>query len=167
MYVYIILLNISFPFEIAPPYRLFCSHRLILVCMIFLCLLNLYLQRVGMSVAIVCMVNHTAIRQSNDSISNSSSICHGLSFNKTSPSKDGPFKFDKLEQGHILGGFFYGYLISQIPGGLLAEKFGGKKIFLIFSSISTLATLLTPLGAELGFGYLIALRVLVGFGSVI
>ncbi|CAD5113020.1 DgyrCDS2222 [Dimorphilus gyrociliatus] len=120
-----------------------------------------------MSVAIVCMVNHTAIKQSSEANASTlnSSLCPGLSVNESNPTKDGPFEYDKPQQGHILGGFFYGYLISQIPGGILAEKFGGKKVFLIFSSISTLATILTPIGAHLGFGYLIALRVLVGFGS--
>ena len=29
----------------------------------------------------------------------------------------------------ILGAFFYGYVITQIPGGYLAEKFGGKWLF--------------------------------------
>lgn len=30
--------------------------------------------------------------------------------------QDGPFVWEKDLQGHILGAFFYGYLVSQIPG---------------------------------------------------
>jgi len=32
--------------------------------------------------------------------------------------------WQKNIQGHVLGAFFYGYLISQIPGGVLAERYG-------------------------------------------
>lgn len=65
-----------------------------------------------------------------------------------------------------MGAFFYGYLVSQIPGGLLAEKYGGKWVLAGFFGLSTLATLLTPLAARLNYVALIILRVLVGIGSV-
>ena len=29
--------------------------------------------------------------------------------------QDGPFVWEKTKQGHLLGAFFYGYLISQVP----------------------------------------------------
>jgi len=34
----------------------------------------------------------------------------------------GDFNWDSEEQGLILGAFFYGYIATQIPGGILAEK---------------------------------------------
>jgi len=74
--------------------------------------------------------------------------------------------WEKSVQGHILGSFFYGYLVSQIPGGLLAERFGGKWIIAGFLGVSTVATLLTPAASRISFGLLIALRVLCGIGSV-
>ena len=74
--------------------------------------------------------------------------------------------WEKSIQGHILGSFFYGYLISQIPGGLLAERFGAKWIITGFLSLSTVATLLTPAASRISFGLLIGLRVLCGIGSV-
>jgi len=80
--------------------------------------------------------------------------------------QDGPFMWDKSTQGHILGSYAYGYLISQIPGGLLAERFGGKWIMAGFLSLSTVATFLTPAASRVSFGLLIALRVLCGIGSV-
>lgn len=43
--------------------RLFPSCRLTLTIIGFFMFVHLYAQRVGMSVAIVCMVNHTAVRQ--------------------------------------------------------------------------------------------------------
>ena len=80
--------------------------------------------------------------------------------------QDGPFIWNKGIQGHVLGSFFYGYLISQIPGGILAEKYGGKWVFGLSLAIATVATLLTPVAAQLSFGLLIFLRVVVGIGSV-
>jgi len=74
--------------------------------------------------------------------------------------------WEKKIQGHILGAFFYGYLISQIPGGILAEKYGGKWVLAAFVCLSTASTLLTPIAARLGFMLLITLRILCGIGSV-
>lgn len=43
------------------PVSLLCSYRLGLAIMAFLCFVHNYAQRIGMSVAVVCMVNHTAL----------------------------------------------------------------------------------------------------------
>jgi ACS family sodium-dependent inorganic phosphate cotransporter-like MFS transporter 5 len=64
-----------------------------------------------------------------------------------------------------LGAFFYGYLISQVPGGLLAEHFGAKWIIAGFLGLSTVATLLTPIASHTSFVLLIILRILCGIGS--
>jgi len=74
--------------------------------------------------------------------------------------------WEKSIQGHILNSFFYGYFISQIPGGLLAERFGAKWIMVAFFSLSTVATLLCPVASRISYGMLIALRVLCGIGHV-
>ena len=36
---------------------------------------------------------------------------------------------DHDDQGVILGMFFYGYVLTQLPGGRLAEIVGGKWLF--------------------------------------
>jgi ACS family sodium-dependent inorganic phosphate cotransporter-like MFS transporter 5 len=61
-----------------------------------------------------------------------------------------------------LGSFFYGYVVTQIPGGRLAEIFGGKWIFGIGILITSIFTLLTPLAANWSFYALIVVRVLEG-----
>ena len=38
----------------------------------------------------------------------------------------GEFNWNEEEQGIILGCFFWGYIITQIPGGYLGQKIGGK-----------------------------------------
>ncbi|CAD5125480.1 DgyrCDS13693 [Dimorphilus gyrociliatus] len=130
---------------------------------------NIYSQRTGISVAVVCFVNHTGVREKyekeiNSSKSESESECHhSTTANVSKP--EGEYIYSKSEQGHILSGFFYGYIISQIPGGRMAEIFGGKRIFALFTAIGTIGTLLTPLGVHLGFVPVLISRILVGFGS--
>lgn len=76
------------------------------------------------------------------------------------------YNWDAETQGWILGSFFYGYIITQIPGGYIAGKFGGK-LLMGFGILGTAVfTLLTPVAANLGAGYLIAVRVLEGLGEV-
>jgi MFS family permease len=64
--------------------------------------------------------------------------------------------------GTILGSFFYGYIVLQIPGGYLAYRFGGTKVFGMSLLIGSLLTLLTPFVARTSVAALIALRVLEG-----
>ena len=71
-----------------------------------------------------------------------------------------------MDQGRILGAFFYGYVITQIPGGYLAEKYGGKWLFGIGTFLTAILTLLTPVAAKASLPTLIALRVLMGLGEV-
>ena len=69
-------------------------------------------------------------------------------------------------QGLILGSFFYGYICTQIPGGWLAEKFGGKWLFGLGVLGTAVLTLLTPVAAKLSVGTLLAVRVVEGIGEV-
>ena len=71
-----------------------------------------------------------------------------------------------LQSGWILSSFFYGYIFTQIPGGYLAGKYGGRYIFGVGVLMTAILTLLTPLAAEIHIGALIALRVVEGFFEV-
>lgn len=42
-------------------------------------------------------------------------------------SQDGPFVWDTEIQGVVLASFFYGYIVTQVPGGWLAGRYGGDK----------------------------------------
>ncbi|XP_047503568.1 putative inorganic phosphate cotransporter [Pieris napi] len=41
------------------------------------------------------------------------------------------YDWDKKTQGLILSSFFWGYMVMQIPAGLLSKKFGGKLVILV------------------------------------
>ena len=66
----------------------------------------------------------------------------------------------------MLGAFFHGYIITQLPAGYLTEKFGGKWVFGLGNGLGSLFTILGPWMAYLGQGYFIANRILVGMCGV-
>lgn len=53
-------------------------------------------------------------------------------------------------QGIILSSFYWGYIITHIPGGLLAEKIGGKFVFSGGLMFAAIITLLIPIIVNLG-----------------
>lgn len=73
--------------------------------------------------------------------------------------------WDELEQGIILGSFFYGYVLTQIPGGRLAETLGGKLIYGTGVFITAIFTLLTPMAARKSLPALVLVRILEGVGE--
>lgn len=75
----------------------------------------------------------------------------------------GEFDWNKATQGYILGAFFWGYLGSQVLGGYLASRFGGKRVILATILGSSLLTLASPVAARTHAYILAALRVAIGF----
>ena len=69
--------------------------------------------------------------------------------------------------GWVLGAFFYGYLVTQIPGGWLAERYGGKMVYGVGIVMTSVLTLFTPLAAETSVWLLVAIRAAEGFFEVL
>ncbi|XP_015838353.2 putative inorganic phosphate cotransporter [Tribolium castaneum] len=132
----------------------------------FLGFANVYAMRVNLSVAIVAMVNNTAIPQPS---TNSNIYDHCLvpnATNSTQPNtSDGEFAWDEAKQGIVLGSFFYGYVLTQVPGGRLAELFGGKLVYGVGVLVTAVFTLLSPIAARINFPLFILVRVLEGMGE--
>ena len=70
-------------------------------------------------------------------------------------------------QGMVLSSFFVGYLLLQIVGGRLADRFGGKLVLGAGVLLWSLFTLLTPPAAFLGLGILILTRIAMGMGEAV
>jgi len=54
------------------------------------------------------------------------------------------FGWDNNELGKVMGSFSYGYMMSQIIGGFLADKFGGAIVMTYCGVIWSILTYLTP-----------------------
>jgi len=128
----------------------------------FLGFANVYAMRVNLSVAIVAMVNNTAI--TNTSVVNNTDTCPVVG-NITDTTTDGPFNWGAKEQGWLLGAFFYGYVLTQVPGGRLAELYGGKRLYGLGVFITAIFTILTPLAANISIYALVLVRVVEGLGE--
>lgn len=71
--------------------------------------------------------------------------------------------WDEAALGVILSSFFVGYTFLQIPGGWLADRFGGKRILSIGVLWWSLFTMLTPLARTIAG--MTAVRALMGLGE--
>lgn len=76
------------------------------------------------------------------------------------------FDWDEETQGKILSAFYYGYILTHLPGGVLSQKFGGKHAMGLGILSTALFTLMTPSVARMGATPLTILRFIEGLGEV-
>jgi MFS family permease len=80
---------------------------------------------------------------------------------------DGPFVWNKIVVGVILGSYFFGYALTQIPGAWLSLKIGSKKV-IGFSILGfSVLNLLIPYASSLSYVAVILIRILIGVLQVI
>ena len=70
-------------------------------------------------------------------------------------------------RGLVLSSFFWGYIWLQLPGGWMADRFGGKRVLAAGVALWSIATFLTPPAANISFGMLLLTRVLLGAGEAV
>lgn len=76
------------------------------------------------------------------------------------------FDWDKTLMSSILAAFFYGYIVTQIPGGWLSDKFGGKKVFGIGMLISAISAIILPVCARHSYIFVFVFRIITGMALV-
>jgi len=78
------------------------------------------------------------------------------------------FRLDNSQLGWIFSAFLLGYAFFQVPGGIVSEKFGARRV-LAFSvfwwGLFTVMTALIPPGVTGGLAFLICIRFLLGAGE--
>lgn len=110
-------------------WHLWRRRRFVLAALAFVGLISMYSTRISFSVALVAMVS------GDDS--------HDVPEN-------GEFEWDSRTQGLLLSGFFYGYLLAQLPAGWIAARAGAAALMGAGVAGSALLALLAPLAARLG-----------------
>lgn len=73
------------------------------------------------------------------------------------------FDWDEAQKQLILGSFFWGYVLTELPGGRLAELVGGHRVFGHSMFWASVITLVTPVTAHMGYKAMVILRALLGF----
>lgn len=167
------------------------SQRLLLSIICFFGFISLYAQRVNLSIAMVAMVDHSWVEsQKNSSLGQNSSMHYsssnatGVLFSSTTSAEShaspdgeivcpeltksatpGEFKWSKDTQGLLLGAFFWGYLILQVPGGRVSERLGAKKVIAICMFPVAILNILSPVAARASPYLFMVVRILVGLGE--
>ena len=75
------------------------------------------------------------------------------------------FCWREAEKGWLLAGYFYGYIVLQVVGGSLAEKYGTKIVLGSTTLVCSVLTLFLPLTSKSGLWLTFATRVLQGLAS--
>ena len=124
-------------------------HRYLIAISFFFGFLNVYVTRVNFSIAIVAMTSNVSKTDSNGTVTYAKE-----------------FDWDSKEQGWVMGAFFWGYLSTQMIGGLMARIIGGGRLCGIAVLVCGLVSLLTPMLAYYGTIPLVITRGLIGVFQV-
>lgn len=76
------------------------------------------------------------------------------------------YVWTEAELALVQGAYFWGYIVSQIPGGLLCERYGGRHVIAYGLGISGLISLLLPTAGDISVYGVFFIRVLTGLFSV-
>jgi MFS transporter, ACS family, solute carrier family 17 (sodium-dependent inorganic phosphate cotransporter), other len=132
--------------------------------MTFLGFMCEYMMRNLLSIAIT----QIAKKQYTESQVISGEVCPINNGNDTLPGDEeflakGTYDWSEAVQGVILSSFYWGYIITHIPGGMLVEKLGGKITLLAGIVATSILTLLTPASIFYGGSTLLIInRVVMG-----
>ena len=69
-------------------------------------------------------------------------------------------------QGLVLASYFWGYIITQFPGGRIAELFSAKWVMFGAVLSNGILTIFTPLAANNSYIALLVIRFCEGLGAV-
>lgn len=168
--------------------RLFPSARMTISIMMFFACFMTYILRLNIGFAMVCMIKsspdnyNTSMSAMNTTLLNHSiadgnhtiqlsedDSCSSGNYHKkhTTSEMVGEFEWEKSLQGALLGAFFYGYIVTQVPAGWLCDRIGGKVVLITGLGIVSAINLALPEAARLSPYAMLAIRVLQGmFGAV-
>ncbi|KZS16615.1 Uncharacterized protein APZ42_017209 [Daphnia magna] len=109
------------------------------------------------------MVNYTAIPHTN--ITTAEECGHPEAAVSEVTQKDGEFVWDEKIQSLVSVSFFWGYIITQLIGGRIAERFGTRYMFAVAQMTAGLVTICLPVLARAGTEYFVAGRILLGLAQ--
>ncbi|XP_031843952.1 major facilitator superfamily transporter 9 isoform X2 [Nomia melanderi] len=137
--------TVKYEDELVSSWKFWKKRRYVVAILAFFGFFTSYILRVNLSVAIVAM---TADIEKVDDNGN------------TYTEKE--FNWDSKTQGLVLSSFFYGYLSTQLLGGWLGARIGGKRVFGLGIAATAFFTIITPPLVKISVYIFIALRIIEG-----
>ncbi|EDW76097.2 uncharacterized protein Dwil_GK15280 [Drosophila willistoni] len=111
---------------------------------------------------IVIPINRTAVNETDDKVD----ACPLEAQAEEVVKNDGIYNWDEQTQSNILGVFYGGYIISHLPGGILADKYGAKWVLGICTLGSGICTILSHVAIVVGGSWcLMVMRVFMGLAQ--
>ncbi|KAK7151967.1 hypothetical protein R3I94_008337 [Phoxinus phoxinus] len=101
--------------------------------------------RCNLGVAIVEMVNNNTVY-----------------INGTAVMQPAQFNWDPETVGLIHGSFFWGYIVTQIPGGFISNKLAANRVFGAAIFLTSLLNMFIPSAARVHYGCVLFVRILQG-----
>jgi len=141
----------------------FLSCRQVLNLLTMLGFMLNYALRVNLTIAIVDMVRPNVTSAVNATLAGNSTAANSTASPDGVDVYEERFPWDSYQTNFVLGCFFWGYILTELPGGRLAELIGGRRVFGHSMLWASLLTLITPLAAHINYVVLIVVRVVLGF----
>ncbi|XP_014787311.1 uncharacterized transporter slc-17.2 [Octopus bimaculoides] len=140
-----------------------CRWRLCYACTVAFLLMQTL--RVDLSMAFVCMLKTPNRTTEEFYFTTDNKRCSRSGDHSVDRSFEGEFEWDDSLQANMLAGYFYGYMATNILGGLLADKYGGKRVLGISLLSASILTILHPSLSRVSGYFTLTLRILTGILS--
>ncbi|XP_035682530.1 sialin-like isoform X1 [Branchiostoma floridae] len=139
--------------------------RYVLAALFFVGHISMTISRGGFALAVVVMVNSSS-RVTPVNQTNTYQLCPSSGPGNASTQNDqGELDWSESIKGVILGAFFYGYIFTQVVGGLLEQKFGCKIVYGTSTLLGTVLSVLSPVASRTSPWAIFAVRFCMGLVS--
>ncbi|CAH7456892.1 Slc17a7 [Phodopus roborovskii] len=126
--------------------------------------------RCNLGVAIVSMVNnstthrggHVVVQTPYRSVHKQEAVIPTHGDIQGGDTEEAQFNWDPETVGLIHGSFFWGYIVTQIPGGFICQKFAANRVFGFAIVATSTLNMLIPSAARVHYGCVIFVRILQG-----
>eukprot|EP00058_Branchiostoma_floridae_P023697 XP_002609187.1 hypothetical protein BRAFLDRAFT_90638 [Branchiostoma floridae] len=136
--------------------------RYVLAALFFVGHISMMISRGGFALAVVVMVNSSS-RVTPANQSDTYQLCPSSGSGNTSAQNDqGELDWSESLKGVILGAFFYGYIFTQVVGGVLERKFGGKIVYGTSTLVGAVLNVLSPVASRTSPWAIFAVRFFMG-----
>eukprot|EP00102_Acyrthosiphon_pisum_P019828 XP_016657038.1 PREDICTED: sialin-like [Acyrthosiphon pisum] len=127
-----------------------------------------YMFRMNINIVIVSMMKHsipkTNVTIIHECLRNIESLKSSNTFAQKSSVdlNDNKFEWNEYQQNLILGAFFTLHVFVQIPGGVLAQRYGTKTVFGFTNGVAAMLSFVIPASAKFNYKALVVVRVVQG-----
>ncbi|XP_078683756.1 sialin-like [Branchiostoma floridae x Branchiostoma belcheri] len=139
--------------------------RYVLAVIFFFAHIAMITSRGGFSLAIVVMVNSSSTVTAVNQTGNYQFCPSSGPTNSSEQNSQGELDWSESVKGVLLGAYFYGYIITQVVGGVLERKLGGKIVYGTGMFAGAVLNVLSPVASRASPWAMFAVRFSLGLVS--